>query len=122
MNLVSSSAGVVDVCACDCDCGYGSGSVCDVCAWVWPDTPRAAGVVVAAIAAAVAAADEEAEHEACARCSLHGKDPLDRSSMISSSPSSATHHPPAKLIIKCTRISHLEFHSAMTIKNTVEPP
>lgn len=59
----------------------------------------AAAVAAVAAAAAAAAADEEAGHEACARCSLHGTDPLDRSSMISSSPSSVTHQPPAELII-----------------------
>lgn len=90
MSPVSASVGVVGACAYDCDCGCVnvSGSVCDVCAWVWLCT-----VAVAVVAAA--AADDEDEDEACARCSRHGPLPLDRSSMISSSPSSTTHHPPA---------------------------
>lgn len=88
---VSASVGVVGACAYDCDCGCVnvSGSVCDVCAWAWLCT-----VVVAVVA--VAAAEDEDEDEACARCSRHGPLPLDRSSMISSSPSSTTHHPPAE--------------------------
>lgn len=88
---VSASVGVVGACAYDCDCGCVnvSGSVCDVCAWAWLCT-----VAVAVVAAA--AAEDEDEDEACARCSRHGPLPLDRSSMISSSPSSTTHHPPAE--------------------------
>lgn len=89
---VSASVGVVGACAYDCDCGCVnvSGSVCDVCAWAWLCT-----VVVAVVA--VAAAEDEDEDEACARCSRHGPLPLDRSSMISSSPSSTTHHPPCPI-------------------------
>lgn len=67
-----------------------SGSVCDVCAWGWLCT---AAVAVAVTVVVAAAAEDEGENEACARCSRHGT--LDRSSMISSSPSSTTHHPPA---------------------------
>lgn len=90
---VSASVGVVGACAYDCDCGCVnvSGSVCDVCAWAWLCT-------VAVAVVAVAAAEDEDEDEACARCSRHGPLPLDRSSMISSSPSSTTHHPPAEKI------------------------
>lgn len=88
---VSASVGVVGVCAygCDCGCVNVSGSVCDVCAWAWLCT-------VAVVVVAVAAAEDEDEDEACARCSRHGPLPLDRSSMISSSPSSTMLHPPAE--------------------------
>jgi len=51
-------------------------------------------VAAAATAAAVVAAEDDDEDEACARCSRHGIP--DRSSMISSSPSSTTHHSPAE--------------------------
>lgn len=64
--------------------------MCDVCAWEWLCTVAVAVVVIAV--AAVAVAGSEDEDEACARCSRHGTPPLDRSSMISSSPSSTTHH------------------------------
>lgn len=64
--------------------------------------------VAAAVAAAVVAvAEDEDEDEACARCSRHGPPPLDRSSMISSSPSSAMHHPPAEIGTNM-RVSYIE--------------
>lgn len=73
-----------------------SGSVCDACAWEWLCTAAVAVVATAVevAAAAAAAVDDEDEDEACARCFRHGTS--DRSSMISSSPSSTTHHPPAE--------------------------
>jgi len=54
----------------------------------------AVAAVVAAAAAAAVAVEDDDEDEACARCSRHGTP--DRSSMISSSPSSTTHHSPAE--------------------------
>lgn len=82
---------MLGVCASDgCEDVNVSGSACDVCAWGWLCTVAVA-VVVIAVAAVV---EDEDEDEACARCSRHGI--LDRSSMISSSPSSTTHHPPAE--------------------------
>lgn len=75
-----------DVCANGCDCEYESGK--DVCVQGWLCTLM---VVVVFGAFAV----EDAEYSASARCSRHGTSPLDRSSMISSSPSSAAHQLPA---------------------------
>ena len=90
---VSVSAEVLGVCASDgCEDVNVSGSACDACAWGWLCTVAVAVVVIAA--AVAAAVEDEDEDEACARCSRHGT--LDRSSMISSSPSSTTHHPPAE--------------------------
>lgn len=43
------------------------------------------------------AAAVDDEDEACARCSRHDPLPLDRSSMISSSPSSAARQSPAEM-------------------------
>lgn len=89
---VSVSAEELGVCAHDCECVNVSGSVCDACAWGWLCTVAVAVVIV--VAAAVVGGEDE--DEACARCSRHGTPPLDRSSMISSSPSSTMHHPPAE--------------------------
>lgn len=83
---------MLGVCANGCEGVNVSGSACDACAWGWLCTVVVA--VVATVAAVAAAVEDEDEDEACARCSRHGT--FDRSSMISSSPSSTTHHPPAE--------------------------
>jgi len=98
---------VLGVCA-HSGCGdvNANGSVCDACVTRgWLCTVAVVAIVVAAAAAvaaaavavtaaAVAAVEDDDEDEACARCSRHGIP--DRSSMISSSPSSTTHHSPAE--------------------------